>query len=364
MALIHSEDMDLWREWSRSRHRAREAKHAATGAVRTLLLGTETPEGGAAWRISRRDGESGPVLLIAVDSPSPTARASQLTALPYLRRTVDVLTPVDVDLPELTGPEWHHEYTADPERALRIRGIGAVLTIGQHLAAGRVAHALAAREDLPAYVVQHGALTPYAPPLPRETTLLAWSDADGDFYRSGRTDVQTTTVGSQMLWQAAHDRADGNPVQQERPVFLGQLHGAELSRRLLGRAAVDACRRTGALYRPHPAETDVLSRTQHRLWQRRGIEFAPTDVPLRDLASPVIAVFSTGVLEAAARGIPSWVHAPGAPRWIYEFWDRYRMRRLGGSEPTPAPADPGEEPSARLATLLEDDAVTGAPESA
>ena len=51
-------------------------------------------------------------------------------------------------------------------------------------------------------MVQHGALTPYAPPLPDDCTVLAWSEADGEFWRSGRDDVRIETVGSQLLWEA------------------------------------------------------------------------------------------------------------------------------------------------------------------
>lgn len=359
MGLIHPESMELWQDWSDSRHRARRLKHAVTGGIARIRRrgqGADPP----GWQLRSRPAEpDGPAAgtLLVMDSGSPTARASVLTVLPYLRGAVTVLAPAGVSLPELEDPAtgtWSSAETTDPAAALTAIDLGAVVTIGAHLAGGALAHDLAGDRSLPSYVVQHGALTPYAPPLPAETTLLAWSDADADFWRSGRTDVQARTIGSQLLWQAAHEQ----PVQVDpaaRPVFLGQLHGAELPRRLTGGAASEFCRAHGALYRPHPAETDVLSRAQHRWMARRGIEFAPLDVPLTELGVPVVAVFSTGVLESAARGIPSWVYGEHMPAWIHELWHRYGMSPWG-ADPTPAPSVRAEEPAAALATILEESA--------
>lgn len=131
------------------------------------------------------------------------------------------------------------------------------------------------------------------------------------------------------------------------------MHGAELPRRLTAGTAYRFCRMHDALYRPHPAETDALSRAAHRLMRRRGIAFAPTDVPLRELTSPVVAIFSTGVLEAAARGVPAWVHCPDAPGWVHEFWRRYDMRPFGGT-PTPPLAAAEGEPAVRIAGIIEE----------
>ena len=227
-----------------------------------------------------------------------------------------------------------------------------MLSIGWHLQVGRLAHAWALEHDIPAAVVQHGALTPFAPPLPPRTTLLAWSDADAQFYRSDRDDLEVRTVGSQLLWQAGHDADELGDEIDEQIVFLGQMHGAELPRRITAGTAYRFCRRESALYRPHPAETDVLSRSAHSLMRRRGIEFQDPALPLHELRQPVVGVFSTGVLEAAMRGLPGWVEATHAPAWVHEFWDRYGMRRYGG-EPTPAPEIPADEPSRVIAQVLE-----------
>jgi hypothetical protein len=308
------------------------------------------------------EDETASRLLIGLDSASPTSRSSLLTALPYLRIGVDVLSPAGVDLPELAGEEWTHARiepatTAQEQRrrlavVLDKRGIGAVLTLGQHLEAGRAAHEWALAADTPSAVVQHGALTPYAPPLPPRTTLLAWSDADAEFYRSGREDVEVRTVGSQLLWQAGKERTEDASLREERPVFLGQMHGAELPRRTTAGIAFTFCRAENALYRPHPAETDALSRAAHSLMQRRGVEFQDTSIPLHAIGAPVVGIFSTGVLEAAARGIPAWVTGERAPAWVHEFWDRYDMSRWGG-EPTPAPSLGADEPARLIAQILE-----------
>ena len=362
MGLNHPESLELWQDWQRSRQKLRRAKHAVAGgagAARSRLgrgraadhaAGAPEADAGPAqrWVLSSRDGDGPERVLLAVDSASPTSRAALLSFLPYLRRGVDVLAPVGVELPELEG--WRSETGDDAAALARAGEPGAVVSIGQHLALGATAHALAESTGIRELVVQHGALTPFAPPLPRGATLLAWSDADAEFWLSGRRDVETQTVGSQLLWQAGHDAGDVD--RDARPVFLGQMHGAELPRRLTAGTAYRFCRMHEAIYRPHPAETDALSRAVHALMRRRGIAVAPTDVPLRELTSPVVAIFSTGVLEAAARGVPAWVHCPDAPGWVHEFWRRYDMRPFGGT-PTPPLAAAEGEPAVRIAGIIE-----------
>lgn len=350
MALIHPRSLERWQEWQTSRHRARQLKHAVTGAIRSRR--GDAPSQPSLVLHSRDCAETGGRILIAVDSASPTSRISLLTALPYLSSAVDVLAPAEVELPELTGGEWTRQIVASPREVLDARDISSVLSLGWHLHVGRLAHSWALEHDIPAAVVQHGALTPFAPPLPPRTTLLAWSDADAQFYRSGRDDLEVRTVGSQLLWQAGHDADEPGGEIDEQIVFLGQMHGAELPRKITAGTAYRFCRRENALYRPHPAETDVLSRSAHSLMRRRGIEFQDPALPLHELRQPVVGVFSTGVLEAAMRGLPGWVEATHAPAWVHEFWDRYGMRRYGG-EPTPAPEIPADEPSRVIAQVLE-----------
>lgn len=346
MTLLHPTDLNAWHAWAVSRQRLRTIRH-------NLRRGKDQQP--PQWTVHHRPGVGARRVMIAADSTSPSARASLLTVLPHLRSGVDVLAPAGLLSPEFVGPEWEHRQVDQPSDGVGPH-TGVMLSGGDYLTAGAAAQHAAVERGVPHLVVQHGALTPFAPPLPPGSTLLAWSEHDADFWRSRRADVQTMSVGSQLLWQAAQEipgKAEYSASGTERLVFLGQLHGAELPRRVTGGSATTFCRTHHALYRPHPSEVDVLSRAQHRLWQRRGIEFAPTDIPLKNLPNPVVAVFSTGVLEAAVRGRQSWVYCPHPPAWVEEFWERYGMQQYGGP-PTPAPAQPVEEPAQRIAQIVED----------
>ena len=98
---------------------------------------------------------------------------------------------------------------------------------------------------------------------------------------------------------------------------------------------------TGATYRPHPSERDRASRRQHARWERAGIRVDRAGGPLAELTTPVVSVFSTGVLEAAARGIPAWVDFPGPPIVARGVLDALRDVAPGASAPTPSPVLPG-----------------------
>ena len=86
-------------------------------------------------------------------------------------------------------------------------------------------------------------------------------------------------------------------------------------------------------------------------YERAGIAVDRSGTPLVDLVAPMVSVFSTGVLEAAAQGRDAWVDFPRPPAWLGEFWERYGMHRLG-SDPTPAPARFEDEPARRIAEIL------------
>ena len=363
MALKHPRSMADWRTWQESRHRLRRAKHRIAAAVGSLRGEEPTlPQVTVHRRVAPdgdllHEGERAKPLLIALDSTTPTSVASLADVIPYTRGDVAVLAPqgMDVGLPD--SESWsRRDLPADAGAVLTSVDPDAVMSLGAHLQAGALADRIAQRSGVTHYVVQHGALTPYSPPLPENAHLLAWTDADAAFWSAGRDDVEHTVVGSQLLWRAGHESVEIDP--DAVPVFLGQLHGAELPRWVTGGAAQSFCLEHGARYRPHPAETDVLSRAAHDLFRRRGIEFAPTDVPLRELLAPVVAVFSTGVLESAARGVPAWAHAPRAPRWVHEFWDRYGMNPYGGDPTPPLPLGTGE-PAVEIAGIV--DPLTPAP---
>ena len=288
--------------------------------------------------------------LVVLDALTATSRRALLGPAAELGDPVTVVGPRGVS--ELLGAdEW--QVTGGPATEVLPRLVGpgtVVLSTGHYLALGALVEALVAERGGRFVTVQHGLLTPHAPPLAQGTTLLAWSEADAQFWRSGRQDVTAHVVGSQLLWDAA--QAPAGPVDPAAtPVFLGQLHGAELPRAVLERAAEGFCRETGATYRPHPAEVDRRSRATHRRWERRGITVDRSATPLGELGRPVVSVFSTGVLEAAAAGVPSWVHLPEPPQWVEQFWARYHLSPWDGP-PTPSPERPAVSPSRAVAQAL------------
>lgn len=329
----HPEDLTAWRRWQDRQHPLRTLK----GRLRR-----STPHPGVLTRGSDRAD-----LLVTIDSTSPSNVAALLRPVAFLDPgRVAVLSPGDVTtlLPE-------HAWTSRLwTQGDDIAGIGAVLSAGHHLPLGAAGAELAGHRGLPLLVSQHGLLTPLAPPLPSKALLLAWSDDDAEYWRAGRDDVTTRVVGSQLLWEAAQGPVaavdPGSP-----PTFLGQLHGAELPRRRLVEAAGTFCRTTGATYRPHPSERDRRSLRQHAAWEAEGIRVDRSGAPLAEIATPVVSVFSTGVLEAAARGVPAWVDLPEPPAWLTEFWERYGMRSWG-QVPTPAPDLPGTAPARLVADLI------------
>lgn len=358
MGLVYPDDLAQWQRWQNSKRRVQRGKAAMTTAVREgrrrIRRQPESPADSNAphYALATRMGEvAGSHAVIGIDSNSPTAKANSLSILPYLSGSVSVLFPAHLDFPEFHDSGWAIATLTDPAHDIADLAPSSVVTLGHFLGAGAILHDVARTCAVPEYVLQHGALTPYAPPLPEDCTLLAWSDADAEFWTYRRSDVETHVVGSQHLWEAAQNPLEGDV--NERPVFLGQLHGAELPRRVTGGSAWTFCRSNAGLYRPHPREEDVLSRAQHAFWKRRGMELADPTVPLSAMPNQVVAVFSTGVLEAAVRGIPAWVYAVNEPQWVHDFWDRYGMKPWGSDAPTAAPALIDAEPATHIARIVE-----------
>lgn len=363
MGLTYPSNLHAWRGWQRRRNLLRTCRD---------LVRRPAPPELSVWL--RAEDRAAPRLLIALDSAGPTVAAALVA--PLLRLSdVPVAVLGDAGVSRLLPGRWQPmpltrlvglDGLVEPDGLVGadgsgLAGVRAVAAIGNFLPAGAAAYGIARGLGAEFVVVQHGLLTPYAPPLPAGARLLAFSAADADFWRSGRRDVSSTVVGSQLLWSAAESRTAADPGTDpdtaggrsgDPPLtFLGQLHGAELGRRKLAVTAERFCRSTGAHYRPHPAETDVRSRLQHRLWRRRGITVAWADTPLVADGRAVVGVFSTGVLEAAAAGLPAWVTCVRPPAWVREFWQRYGLSEWGG-EPTPAPPRPAVEPAAAVAIEL------------
>lgn len=341
MGLTHPRSLEDWRRWQAHRRRLQRVAHRA----RRVGLPDPPPQ------VVVTTGGPAPSVLVVLDSLSPSTQRAVLDPVRHLDpAAVALVSPVPVR-PLLPPGPWV-ERTGLPVPALDelVTATTDVVSIGHFLPLGGRAYAAAARVGARHLTVEHGLLTPHAPPLAPGTTVLAWSEADADFWRSGRDDVEVVVLGSQLLWRAAEQVAAA-PTGGARPVYLGQLHGAELARGALAGAAEAFCLAEGAAYRPHPAETDRRSRATHARLAGLGIHLDTSGTPLPALGAPVVGVFSTGILEAAAAGLPAHVAFPAPPPWLEEFWDRYAMSPWG-AEPTIAPPRPPVEPAAAIARLL------------
>lgn len=345
--LRHPADLVAWRRWHKSRHPIRGAARSARARLRPP----------ADTQVDLLSSDPDAELMVAVEATHASVARAIVAPLDHLEpgRTA-IVAPVGWQPPAA--------YVSHRRRTVALSNLPALVTPRAVLAAGHYtkigASAFALAEDLgvPFFVSQHGALTPFAPPLPRAAHLLSWSDADGEFWTSGRQDVTVTSTGSQLLWAAeglvtgARTPSSTNDSRAgDQLIYLGQGHAAEISRARLAHAALTTCREHGATYRPHPSERDITSRAVLAAYARAGIAIDTSGIPLVDLDAPIVSVFSTGVLEAAARGRDAWVDFPRPPAWLGEFWERYGMHRLGWS-PTPAPALPQQEPAQRIAEIV------------
>lgn len=361
MSLHHPNDLSAWQHSIASTRspirKLRTRLRSRAEPTPALLLLPAISPGAAGDRNSIVD------MLIVIDTPTASQLAALLAPMRHLPAArVAVLTsagagtrlPLDPGSTSVTIAD-HHDLT----RALP--DLRCVLTYGHYMHLGAMADATARTVGASSFVAQHGILTPFAPPLPEHSQLLAWSEDDAAYWTLGRPDVETHVVGSQLLHEATGERPvpSGDREPPDGITYLGQLHGYELPRRSMASAATRFCREHGAVYRPHPSETDLVSRLEHALWRSRGISFDLTRRPLDQLRTSVVSVFSTGVLEAAAAGIPAWVDHPDPPDWITELWGRYRMQRFGSTEPTRI-ATSEKEPARAIAELLITRAADGA----
>ena len=352
-------DLDAWQAWQRRQKKLKWAKYKLNSLLDSARSRTvaEEPVRGLLYTRGAK-----PQVLIVMDSFSPTNRNAILEPLKHLD-AVDIALWVPEDASEyLDGQyasarysrkDWSEQEISGDELTSLLPDVRIVLSAAQFLGRGAAAYEFSRAIGAEYWMVQHGLLVPQAPPLPVGCTLLAFSEADADFWASGRRDVTTHAVGSQLLYLAAQ-KAAGAEVQKQNdlePIFLGQMHGAELPRASFAYASHSFLKKYGGVYRPHPSEKDKLSVLTHKLWEKEGIRIDRSGTPLNEVPNPVVSIFSTGVLEAAIRGIPAWVYHPAPPAWLVEFWDRYGMNQWG-QEPTPAPVQPEKEPAQRIAELM------------
>ena len=352
-------DLDAWQAWQRRQKKLKWAKYKLNSLLDSARSRTvaEEPVRGLLYTRGAK-----PQVLIVMDSFSPTNRNAILEPLKHLG-AVDVALWVPEDASEyLDGQyaserysrkDWSEQEISGDELMRLLPDVRIVLSAAQFLGRGAVAYEFSRAIGAEYWMVQHGLLVPQAPPLPVGCTLLAFSEADAQFWASGRRDVTTHAVGSQLLYLAAQKAAGAEEQKQNdlEPIFLGQMHGAELPRASFAFAAHSFLKKYGGIYRPHPSEKDKLSVLTHKLWEKEGIRIDCSGTPLNEVPNPVVSIFSTGVLEAAIRGIPAWVYHPAPPAWLVEFWDRYGMNQWG-QEPTPAPVQPKKEPAQRIAELM------------
>ena len=352
-------DLDAWQAWQRRQKKLKWAKYKLNSLLDSARSRTvaEEPVRGLLYTRGTK-----PQVLIVMDSFSPTNRNAILEPLKYLD-AVDVALWVPEDASEyLDGQyaserysrkDWSEQEISGDELKSLLPDVRIVLSAAQFLGRGAAAYEYARAIGAEYWMVQHGLLVPQAPPLPVGCTLLAFSEADAQFWASGRRDVTTHAVGSQLLYLAAQKAAGAEAQKQNdlEPIFLGQMHGAELPRASFAYASHSFLKKFGGVYRPHPSEKDKLSVLTHQLWEKEGIRIDRSGTPLNEVPNPVVSIFSTGVLEAAIRGIPAWVYHPAPPAWLVEFWDRYGMNQWG-QEPTPAPVQPNKEPAQRIAELM------------
>ncbi len=357
MGLKFPEDLTAWYKWQQQADAVRRIKGMASNTP--ILL---SPLSSGVGEMSEPEPVAGvlhtrgnnPRVLVVLDSMSPTSMSSLVSPLEFLPDTsVAVWAPSEMKN-LLPHGQWKTDQVAENELSSNLPDISAVLALGNYMKYGAAGYRFAREQSAKFIVVQHGLLTPYAPPLPKKSTFLAFSQKDANFYISGRTDIDYRVVGSQLFYDAARNASEpDSPVADEQPIFLGQMHGAELPRASFARAGFSFCKQSNARYRPHPSEKDKMSVLTHALWAKMGITIDRSAQPLNTLNNPVVSVFSTGVLEAAIRGVPAWVYHPNPPQWLQDFWQRYGMSRWG-EKPTPAPPQPDIEPARAIAQYLKE----------
>lgn len=332
------DDLEDWFAWSRRQGRAK----AVAARLRHPRRRNEPPP--AFLLLPSQE----PTTLVVIDKLSVSCRWAMAAPLAHLdpERTA-VLSALD-EARELV--DWPTHEVSWRRGGPLPHSVEQVFTLGAYNDLAGPAREWARRREARHCVVQHGLITPWAPPLAPGDHFLAWSQDDADFQTDGRSDVTSEVVGSQMFWHAAH--LPPAELVDDRPVLLGQLHGVELGRREEQRIYIQFCRDTGAQYRPHPNEADAVSRLQHRVMHRAGVEFETSGRPVIDLGRPVVSIFSTGTLEAAQRGLPAWVVHPDPPAWVSEFWQRYGLSPWGEEPTLPVPL-PAREPSSAIASALQ-----------
>lgn len=222
MGLRFPADLEAWQGWQLGRQsvtrrlRGRWVAMRAPGASPTVwVTRSAMAEGGAARVVG------------VLDSRSPTARQSVLTPLLALDgQDVTLLSSSPItDL--LPRGQWRQ--TQQPlaqAMSSLIHTETVVVAIGHFLPFGAAAFGAAQTVDATFVTVQHGLLTPFAPPLAPGTTLLAWSQEDADFWTTSRGDVTARVVGSSLQWEAPGPGTGRCPARTGRSGPCARLSGS------------------------------------------------------------------------------------------------------------------------------------------
>jgi hypothetical protein len=341
------DDLERWRLWqNRTIPAHRRVKGALTSA---------TARPGPSHTVLVWGDADSPVVLVALDSMSPSQVPALIDPAIVLRASGHpVAVVLNSDLIDAAvqalGAPADQVISPSQTHAAPIT-ISAVLSAGDHLDIGELSRRWAQTSSAPYIVVQHGILTPFNPPLPPGAHLLAWSEADARYWCNGN-DHPRVSVGSQLLWRAATTtrHAPSSLGASSNVTFLGQLHGAELPRRATRKSVAALHRSQPVCYRPHPAESDIASRLQHRLWRREGIEI-DAGTTLTESSGPVLSHFSTGLLEAASLGVHAYSYCVTPPRWLRDLWTRYELSPWGDTTPTCVEM-PQSEPAIAIADYV------------
>ena len=355
MGLKYPRDLEAWRRWQAS---ARPPLNRLKGAWsdRSTKRDAQMPvaQPGFSLYVHEETSSRGemPSVVSIMEVFSPTAWAAQRSWASQLDAgVIGIAAPCgareDFDVSMREIPLTPQSLSTTPELA----NVKVVIGPGHYMDIGAALYRWTRTTGRRFVVIQHGLITAFNPPLPRGAHLLAWSEADAAYWISGRNDITYDVVGSQLLWDAGQQTRAGEDLGAPL-TYLGQLHGAELPQLRNFASALRFCRRTGAHYRPHPGEKDLGSRLLHKVMARSGVTFADTSIPLAELRGPIVSAFSTGVLEAAAKGLPAYVHFDNPPEWLSEFWGRYGMSRYETGAPTPAPPAPHMNPAQAVAAYV------------
>jgi hypothetical protein len=341
VGLLHPDDLTAWR---RSRA-SRPALGRLSVGLREL---THDP------RFELFIGGSSPTLLVALESTTIADRMAVLAPLAHVDMTkVAILAPFGAG-PLLPQHPWDTRILFPEELPRYFERMKAIVATSQHTDVGQSVYDFSQLVGCPFFIVQSTLISPYTAPLPPGAHLLGWSDTDVAFWREGSAEARkaaNTVVGSQLLWAATQEALE-EPNKATAVTYLGQLHEASLGSKEMAKVAEEFCLAHDAVYRPHPSETDRRTRSVHERFVRLGIALDQSQTPIRHFDGPVVSVYSTGVLEAAARGLPAWVDYPNPPAWLTEMWDRYTMFRYGG-EPTPPPKILNFEPAYAIGITID-----------